>query len=81
LNDLDRRIGTVMGAADWRAFGVTLVGGLAASGAGVGAVHVAADLHPFPLALVVCVIFGGVYFGVTKLLRHPDATRIWTFLH
>jgi hypothetical protein len=70
----------VMGRADWRAFAVALVAAGAACGAGVIAAHLAATFHPIPLALVVVGIFGVSYVGMTLLLRHPDAARLWTSL-
>ena len=80
LRHLDRRIGTVMSRPDWRAFGIALVAAALASGAAVGVAHAAAALHPIPLAALVGSIFAGVYVGLTLLLRHPDAARLWTFL-
>jgi putative peptidoglycan lipid II flippase len=80
LRHLDRRIGTVMGGTDWRAFGVALISAGAASGAGVIAAHSARALHPIPLAAVVVSIFGGIYVAMTLLFRHPDAARVWTSL-
>jgi putative peptidoglycan lipid II flippase len=80
LRHLDRRIGTVMGRTDWRAFGIALGAAAVASGAGVAVTHVAAALHPIPLAALVGSIFGGMYLGLTLLLRHPDAARLWTSL-
>lgn len=80
LHDLDRRIGTVMTRKDWRAFAVSLVAALAAAAAGVGAATAAAGLSRIPLALLVSVIFGGVYVGLTLIMKHPDATRLWKFL-
>lgn len=81
LHDLDRRIGTVMGSRDWRAFGTTLLSALAATAAGVAAAHAAAGLSPIPLAAVVVSIFGVGYFVCTLVLQHPDAARLWTSLH
>ena len=80
LRDLDRRIGTVMGRQDWRAFATTLLSALAATAAGVGAAHLAAGLAPIPLAVVVVGIFGIGYFVCTLVLQHPDAARLWTSL-
>jgi len=80
LNDLDRRIGTVMSRSDWQAFAGTLLAALAASGAGVATAHLAAALSPIPLALVVVSIFGAVYLGSTLVLKHPDASRLWKSL-
>jgi len=80
LRDLDRRIGTVMGGRDWRAFATTLLSSLAATAGGVGAAHLAAGLAPIPLAAVVVGIFGVGYFVCTLVLQHPDAARLWTSL-
>src|SRR5207249_811662 len=53
-----------------------LVGGvLAAYGGGLPA-----QAGPLTAALLALAIFGGVYFGGTIALRHPDARRLWTFL-
>ncbi|HEY6109616.1 MAG TPA: murein biosynthesis integral membrane protein MurJ [Gemmatimonadales bacterium] len=80
LRDLDRRIGTVMGRRDWRAFATTVLSALAATAGGVGAAHLAAGLAPIPLAVVVVGIFGVGYFVCTLVLQHPDAARLWTSL-
>jgi putative peptidoglycan lipid II flippase len=80
LRDLDRRIGTVMGGRDRRAFATTLMSSLAATAGGVGAAHLAAGLAPIPLAVVVVGIFGVGYFVCTLVLQHPDAARLWTSL-
>ena len=80
LSDLDRRLGPVMQAADWRAVGIAVAGGLAASGAALGGVHTLGSFSPVPLALVGVAIFGVVYGVVTLALKHPDAARLWTFL-
>jgi putative peptidoglycan lipid II flippase len=80
LNDLDRRIGTVMSGRDWRAFAATLLAALVASGAGAAAAQLAGGLAPIPLALVVVGIFGAVYFACTLVLKHPDALRLWPSL-
>lgn len=80
LRDLDRRIGTVMGRRDWRAFATTLASALVATAGGVGAAHLAAGLAPIPLAVVVVGIFGVGYFVCTLVLQHPDAARLWTSL-
>jgi putative peptidoglycan lipid II flippase len=80
LRDLDRRIGTVMGGRDWRAFATTLLSSLVATAGGVGAAHLAAGLAPIPLAVVVVGIFGVGYFVCTLVLQHPDAARLWTSL-
>lgn len=80
LRHLDRRIGTVMGGTDWRAFGIALIASAAASGAGAMAAHAARALPPIPLAAVVLGIFGLIYVALTLLFRHPDAARVWTSL-
>ncbi len=80
LRDLSGRIGTVLRGADWRAFGATLLGGLVAAGAAVGAARLAAALGPVPRGVVVLSIFGVVYGALTLALRHPDATRTWQSL-
>jgi putative peptidoglycan lipid II flippase len=80
LRHLDRRIGTVMHGVDWRAFGITLIAAGLASAAAVAATHAVPGLHAIPLAVLVVGTFGIIYGGVTLLLRHPDAARVWTFL-
>jgi len=80
LKDLDIRIGRVLGPADWRAFGTSIVAALLSGGAGVTAARLGAGLGPIPLALLALGIFGVTYAAVTFALRHPDATRLWTSL-
>ncbi len=80
LKDLDARIGTVMRGVDWRGFVVSLAAAGVACGAGLLGVSAASGLRPIPLAAVAIAIFGVVYAGLTVLLRHPDALRLWKFL-
>jgi putative peptidoglycan lipid II flippase len=80
LKDLDIRIGRVLGPADWRAFGTSVVAALLAGGAGVAAARFGAGLGPIALALLALGIFGVTYAALAFALRHPDATRLWTSL-
>ena len=80
LRDLDRRIGTVLGRADWRVLGVVVVAGLAAAALGMVTVGLAAEWRPVPLGLVALGIFGVSYGALTLALRHPDALRSWQSL-
>ncbi|HKE91813.1 MAG TPA: murein biosynthesis integral membrane protein MurJ [Gemmatimonadales bacterium] len=80
LKDLDIRIGRVLGSADWRAFGISIVAALLSGAAGVVAARLGAGLGPIPLALLALGSFGVTYAAVTFALRHPDATRLWTSL-
>lgn len=80
VRDLNKRIGRILHGPDWRCFGASLVGAVAAGGAGVVIAHLAAGLTPIPLALAAFAMFGAVYGGVTILLRHPDALRLWHYL-
>jgi len=80
LRDLDARVGAILRGPEWRAFGVSLLVSGAAAAAGLGAARIAAGAGGFAVALLALVMFGGVYFGGTIALRHPDARRLWTFL-
>ena len=81
LRDLSARIGTVLRGADWRAFGTTLVAGLAAAGLAYGASRlVGAGGAPIPRGALVLSIFGIVYAAATLALKHPDAVRTWQSL-
>ncbi len=80
LRDLDRRVGAILGRTEWRAFGVSLLVSGVAAAAALGVVRIAAQAGPLTAALLALAIFGGVYFGGTIALRHPDARRLWTFL-
>ncbi|HYV67064.1 MAG TPA: polysaccharide biosynthesis C-terminal domain-containing protein, partial [Myxococcales bacterium] len=80
LKDLDIRIGRVLGPADWRAFGTSIVAALLSGAAGATAARLGAGLGPIPQALLALGIFGVTYAAVTFALRHPDATRLWTSL-
>ncbi len=77
LRDLDRRIGAILGRAEWRAVGVSLGAAAAAALGGVGAEHLTAGAGPIPRALLVVAIFGVVYAAVALALKHPDAARLW----
>ena len=80
LRDLSGRIGTVLRAADWRAFGTTLVAGAVAAGLAFGASRVAPAMAPIPRGALVLSIFGIVYAAATLALKHPDAVRTWQSL-
>ena len=80
VRDLNRRIGRILHAADWRFFGTALAGAMAAGGAGWLVAHSARALSPIPLALSAFAMFGVVYGAVTLLFRHPDALRLWQYL-
>jgi putative peptidoglycan lipid II flippase len=80
LRGLDRRVGAILGGADWRAFGVAVAASLAAAALGVGADHLAAGWRPLPRGVAVLGIFGVTYGALTLALRHPDALRTWQSL-
>jgi putative peptidoglycan lipid II flippase len=80
LRDLDRRIGTVLGRADWRVLGVVVVAGLAAAALAMAAAGLAAEWRPVPRGLAALGIFGVTYGALTLALRHPDALRSWQSL-
>ncbi|HYU89271.1 MAG TPA: hypothetical protein VE966_02420, partial [Gemmatimonadales bacterium] len=79
LRDLDRRIGAILGRADWRAAGVSVLAGAiaAAGGAGVAGARFAAGFGPVLLALLSLGTFSVLYLALTLALRHPDAARLW----
>ena len=80
LRDLDARIGRVLERSDWQAFATSVVAALVAGAAAMGAAHLGAGLGPIPRALGALGIFGVTYAAVTLMLKHPDATRLWTSL-
>ncbi len=80
LRDLDRRIGTVLGTSDWRAFGVAVFAGLAAAALAMSGAGLAAGWRPIPHGLAVLGIFGVTYGALTLALRHPDALHSWQSL-
>jgi putative peptidoglycan lipid II flippase len=77
LRDLDRRIGAILGPAEWRAAGVSVGAAAAAAGAGVAATHLAAGAGPVVLALLGLGTFSMIYLALALALRHPDAARLW----
>src|SRR5437016_8923711 len=80
LRDLSARIGNVLRGADWRAFGIALLGALVAGAASVGSSRLAVGVAPVPRGVVVLGIFGIVYAALTLALKHPDAVRTWQSL-
>ena len=80
LRDLGGRIGRVLRGSDWRVFGITLVAGLLAGAAAVGAARFTGTVAPVPRGAVVLGIFGIVYAALTLALKHPDAVRTWQSL-
>lgn len=79
LRDLDRRIGVVLGVADWRAAFSSAAAAAAAAGGGVVVARGAAGqgMGAIPVALLALGCFGAIYLGITLALRHPDALRLW----
>src|SRR5207245_1934419 len=65
LRDLSARIGNVLRGADWRAFGIALLGALVAGAASVGSSRLAVGVAPVPRGVVVLGIFGIVYAALT----------------
>lgn len=80
LKDLDIRIGRVLGPADWRAFATSVVSALVAGGAAWAGARAVAGFAPIPVALLSLGIFGVTYAALALVMRHPDATRLWTSL-
>jgi len=80
LSALDRRIGTVLGGAEWRTLGVVVFAALAAAALAMAGVSLAAQWRPVPRGLVALGIFGVTYGALTLALRHPDALRSWQSL-
>jgi putative peptidoglycan lipid II flippase len=80
LRDLDRRIGTVLQRADWRALGVAVVAAGAAAALAFGGQQLVPDWRPVPLGIAVLGIFGVAYGALTLAFRHPDAIRAWQSL-
>ena len=80
LRDLSERIGSVLRRADWRAFGIALGAGLAATLVGLGVARLTLAVAPVPRGALVLAIFGAVYAALTLALKHPDALRTWQSL-
>ena len=80
LRDLDRRIGAILGAVEWRAVGVSVVAAGAAAAAGAAVVGVVPGVvggGPILSALLALGIFGVMYAALALALKHPDAARLW----
>ncbi len=80
LRDLSGRLGSVLRGTDWRAFGMTLVAGVLAGAAAIGASRLMGSVAPVPRGVAVLGIFGIVYATLTLALKHPDAVRTWQSL-
>lgn len=80
LLGLDRRVGTVLGPANWRTLGLVVAGGLIATALAMGAGHFVAAWRPIPRGIAVLGIFGVAYGALTLAFRHPDALRAWQSL-
>ena len=80
LRDLDRRIGTVLQRADWRALVLVVAAALLAAGLAVAADYGLGGWRPIPKGIAVLGIFGVAYGTLTLAFRHPDATRAWQSL-
>lgn len=75
LGALERRLGTVLGAAERRAVLSTIMAALAGTVAGIGAARAAAG-GPWGTTLASVTAFGVVFGGVGLLLKHPDAGAV-----
>jgi putative peptidoglycan lipid II flippase len=80
LRGLDRRIGRVLGATDWRALALVVSAAVVATALGAGADHLAAAWRPIPRGAAVLGAFGLTYSVLTLALRHPEAVRSWRSL-
>ena len=80
LRDLDRRIGTVLQRADWRALVLVVAAALLAAGLALTADYGLGGWRPIPKGIAVLGIFGVAYGTLTLAFRHPDATRAWQSL-
>jgi putative peptidoglycan lipid II flippase len=77
LTQLQRRIGGVLGAADWRAAGVVAAASGAAALAGFGAMLLARPAGMVATAVAAWAAFGAVYLGTARALGHPDAAALF----
>jgi putative peptidoglycan lipid II flippase len=77
LRDLDRRIGAVLGRAEWRAVAQSVLAALVATGAGILGLGLVPRAAPILQALAAGAIFVASYALLTLALRHPDAARLW----
>ena len=80
LRGLDRRIGIVLQARDWRNLGLIVAAGLGAAALAAGLDHLLGGWQPIPKGIAVLGIFGVAYGTLTLALRHPDAIRAWQSL-
>ena len=80
LYDLDKRIGTILGNADWRILGSVVAAALIAALLGMGMDRLVAGWRPIPRGIAVLGIFGVAYGALTLAFRHPDAIRAWQSL-
>jgi putative peptidoglycan lipid II flippase len=76
LVHLHRRIGGVLGRADWRAAGLVAVASGAAARAGFGTMLLARPAGMLVTAVGAWAVFGAVYFGFSRALGHPDASAL-----
>ena len=77
LRDLDRRVGAILGRADWRAVASSVLGAGVATVAGVATARAGAGLHLLPLGVLTLASFAVVYAAIVLALKHPDAARLW----
>jgi len=73
---LQRRIGRLLGPADWRAAGRVAAASVVSALAGLGVALLSAPAGMVATAFASWAVFGAAYLGATYLLGHPDARSL-----
>jgi putative peptidoglycan lipid II flippase len=76
LVHLQRRIGGVLTAADWRAAGLVVAASVAAALAGFGTMLAVRPAGMVATAVAAWTVFGAVYLGAARALGHQDAATL-----
>jgi len=76
LTLLQRRIGRVLAAPDWRAAALVLLAGVAALVPAVGAWYLVRGLGTVAVAAAAWTVFGLAFVGLTRAFGHPDAAPL-----
>ena len=76
LVQLQRRIGRVLGSADWWVAGRVAAASVVSALAALGAALVSTPAGMVATALATWTVFGAAYLGITHLLGHPEAATL-----
>ena len=75
---LSRRVGRILDAPERWAIAVAVLATAPAALAGVGVAHLLAAQPLWLSAVAALTAFASVYGGLTLVLRHPEARRVWS---